>query len=59
VYIHQQPLAEAAQALGISRDRAGQLHEKAVIALHDARRSVAQVGCACGRGNGSCGCSVR
>jgi RNA polymerase sigma factor (sigma-70 family) len=58
VFMHGQDLGDVAGALGISRDRAGQLHEAAVITLHEGMLAVASEGCACGR-NGSCACGAR
>ena len=58
VYVHGRSPAEVAQALGITGDEAGQLHEAAVIAVHEEMLAEASEGCACGRGNGSCRCSA-
>jgi RNA polymerase sigma factor (sigma-70 family) len=57
VYLHQQPLADAAQALGITAWQARQLHEAAVLTIHSAMLAAAADGCACG--SGSCSCPVR
>jgi RNA polymerase sigma factor (sigma-70 family) len=59
VYMHGQALAEAAEALGISKEEAGELHASAVLAVHDSMLAVAAEGCPCGRDGGSCGCSAR
>jgi RNA polymerase sigma factor FliA len=54
-YMNGDELKDIAEALGVTRDRAAQLHETAVIALHEAMVQVASEGCAC---NGSCSCSA-
>jgi RNA polymerase sigma factor for flagellar operon FliA len=60
-YVFGDDLRDIAAALGVTRDRAGQLHESAVLAIHTAMLSEAEAadGCACGCLNGTCGCSAR
>jgi len=57
-YLHGRELEDIAGVLGITGDEAGQLHEAAVIAVHEEMLAEASEGCACGRGNGSCRCSA-
>jgi RNA polymerase sigma factor (sigma-70 family) len=60
-YVFGDDLQDIAAALGVTRDRAGQLHESAVLAIHTDMLSEAEAadGCACGCLNGTCGCSAR
>jgi RNA polymerase sigma factor (sigma-70 family) len=58
-YMHDDALEDIARDLGLTSWQAGQLHQGAVLALHDGMLAEAEAagGCDCERG-GSCACSA-
>ena len=58
-YVHGLDLEPIGAVLGINRNQAAELHDAAVIILHEAMLAEAADGCECGSGGASCSCSAR